>query len=97
MSPFNLTILIFLAILWGGAFTLVGVGVDFFSPMELVSLRVGFAVPVLWGVILFSRQHMPTTIRVWGAFLFLGLMNNAVPFYVITWGKPGSIAVLPPF
>ncbi|RED49733.1 DMT family transporter [Aestuariispira insulae] len=98
MTPFNILLLCLLAILWGGAFTLVGFTVEYFSPLEVVSLRVALAAPVLWGVILFQREKMPRQWKPWGAFLMLGILNNAIPFYCITWGQTridsGMAAVL---
>ena len=98
MTPLNLCILFLLAVLWGGAFTLVGYAVDYFTPMELVSLRVALAAPVLWGVILLTGQKLVRNPRAWGGFFLLGIMNNALPFYFITWGQTridsGMAAVL---
>ena len=98
MSLFHLCLLVLLSVLWGGAFTLAGYAVEILPPVTVVVLRVALAAPVLWGVILCRGERMPTGTTVWGAFFLLGALNNALPFYLITWGQTridsGMAAVL---
>lgn len=76
-----------LALLWGGAFVFVGYALDYLSPATVVALRVSMAAPVLWAVVLFQGLKLPRSAWVWLGFLALGAINNAVPFYLITWGQ----------
>jgi len=33
------------------------------------------------------RSNVPRTPRIWGAFLIMGLLNNAIPFSLMAWGQ----------
>ena len=51
-------------------------------------------VPTLWHhalalnfVLLARRDPMPTSVRMWGAFAVMGLLNNVVPFSLIVFGE----------
>lgn len=42
---------------------------------------------ILWAVILIRRFAVPTDLRVWGAFVIMGLLNNVIPFSLMAWGQ----------
>lgn len=79
--------LILLSILWGGSFFFVGVAVYDLPPLTIVTLRVGIAAFTLWGIALMLGLRPPKSIKVWGAFLGMGLLNNVIPFVLIVWGQ----------
>ncbi|WP_192890230.1 DMT family transporter [Vibrio bathopelagicus] len=79
--------LILLSMLWGGSFFFVGVVVTDLPPLTIVALRVGIAAITLWIIALMIGLRPPKEWRVWGAFLGMGLLNNAVPFALIVWGQ----------
>lgn len=79
--------LILLSILWGGSFFFVGVAVYDLPPLTIVTLRVGIAAFTLWGIALMLGLRTPKSIKVWGAFLGMGLLNNVIPFVLIVWGQ----------
>ncbi len=79
--------LIALSILWGGSFFFVGVAVTDLPPLTIVSLRVGIAAIALWSIALVMGLRPPKNAGVWGAFLGMGLLNNAIPFVLIVWGQ----------
>lgn len=79
--------LILLSILWGGSFFFVGVVVTDLPPLTIVTLRVGMAAMTLWAIALMIGLRPPTKLRVWGAFLGMGLLNNVIPFALIVWGQ----------
>lgn len=87
MGAFEWTMLIILSILWGGSFFFVGVAVTELPPLTIVTLRVGLAAITLWGIALFMGLRPPKSTGVWGAFLAMGLLNNAIPFVLIVWGQ----------
>ncbi|WP_259782742.1 DMT family transporter [Aestuariispira ectoiniformans] len=76
-----------LAMLWGGAFVFVGYALDYLDPLAVVALRVSLAAPVLWVVVLLKQIALPRSSWIWLGFIALGVINNAVPFYLITWGQ----------
>ncbi|WP_019615385.1 DMT family transporter [Psychromonas ossibalaenae] len=79
--------LILLSMLWGGSFFFVGVVVTDLPPLTIVTLRVGIAAITLWGIVLMTGLRPPKDLRVWGAFLGMGLLNNIIPFTLIVWGQ----------
>lgn len=79
--------LLFLALLWGGSFLSIRIALDEVPVTTTVLHRTGWAMLVLWVVILFQRIPIPKDPRVWGAFLIMGLLNNVIPFGLMTWGQ----------
>lgn len=73
--------------IWGSSFLLIKIAVEDLGPLPLVSVRIGLAA-------LFMLVYLRVTHRVWPrdrrerqALLFVGVMNTAVPFTLITWGE----------
>jgi drug/metabolite transporter (DMT)-like permease len=87
MKPAEWGMLLLLSIFWGGSFFFVEIALRDFQPFTLVFLRVILAALILISVVYMSGQRMPTSLRVWGAFLILGALNNAIPFSLIVWGQ----------
>lgn len=87
MGPVEWSLLVILSILWGGSFFFVGVAVKALPPFTIVAVRVGVAALVLHCFILATGRRMPTDLRIWLAFLGMGLLNNMVPFSLIVWGQ----------
>lgn len=87
MKPTEWGMLILLSIFWGGSFFFVEIALHDFQPFTLVFLRVTLAALILIGVVYISGQRMPASFRVWGAFLVMGALNNAIPFSLIVWGQ----------
>ena len=79
--------LILLSILWGGSFFFVGVAVHDLPLLSIVTLRVGIAAFTLWGIAMMIGLRPPKSFKVWGAFLGMGLLNNAIPFALIVWAQ----------
>jgi len=79
--------LILLSIFWGGSFFFVEIALRDFQPFTLVFLRVTLAALILTGVVYISGQRMPDSFKIWGAFLVMGALNNAIPFTLIVWGQ----------
>ncbi|MCG7550753.1 DMT family transporter [Pseudoalteromonas sp. Of7M-16] len=81
------TMLVLLSMLWGGSFFFVGVAVSSLPSMTIVTLRVGIAALVLWGVVIALGERPPKNLKAWGAFFSMGLLNNVIPFVLIVWGQ----------
>jgi len=79
--------LLALSILWGGSFFFVEIAVAELPPLVIVLCRVGLAALVLWSIILVRGIAVPRGKEVWLAFLGMGLLNNAIPFFLIVWGQ----------
>jgi drug/metabolite transporter (DMT)-like permease len=76
-----------LALIWGGSFLSIKLAVAETGVLSTVAIRVGGAAAVLWAVLLPMGYRIPREGRVWGALFVMGLLNNALPFTLITWGQ----------
>lgn len=79
--------LIVLSVIWGGSFFFIGVAVKELQPLTIVFARVLLAAVALWCIALVLGERFPTCLRVWAAFLGMGLLNNVLPFILIVWGQ----------
>ncbi len=76
-----------LAILWGGAFFLIEVGLRSFPPITLVFIRVGFAVPAMWITMRIMGEKLPSDWASWRLLTVVGAFNCALPFTLFFWGQ----------
>lgn len=86
MSPPDWGLLIFLSLLWGGAFFFAGVAVRELPPMTVVLARVALAAAALLPVFWWMGHRLPRG-RGWLPFFGMGLLNNAIPFGLIFAGQ----------
>src|SRR4051794_6227476 len=87
MDKGDWTILVTLAVIWGGAFLFIGVAVRHVPPLTYVWLRVTIAAIAMWGYIHFKGQSVGLPRSVWGSMLVLALLNNALPFALFGWSQ----------
>ena len=80
-------LLIFLSVIWGGSFFLIKVILTELQPFTIVLGRVSIGATVLLLAVRFSGYLMPSDFKTWGSFLFMGLLNNLIPFSLISWGQ----------
>ncbi len=76
-----------LGLLWGGSFLAIRIALDEVPVITMVLHRTGWAALVLWGLVWALRLPVPRTLRVWGAFVVMGLLNNVIPFGLMGWGQ----------
>ncbi|MCP4328317.1 MAG: DMT family transporter [Alphaproteobacteria bacterium] len=87
MGATEWTLLILLSVLWGGVFLLNAIALTALGPLTIALGRVGLAALVLTAVLPLIGVRLPTAFRIWGAFLIMGALNNALPFTLIVWGQ----------
>ena len=87
MSQYEWMLLIILSIVWGGSFFFVGVAVEALPPLTIVALRVSLAAFALLAIVYFTGLRMPINPMIWVAFIFMGILNNVIPFTLIVWGQ----------
>lgn len=87
MSGRDWVLLILLSLLWGGAFFFSKIAVGAIGPLTTAACRVSLAAVVLLAVVRLGGHRMPAGRAAWGAFLVMGLVNNAIPFSLIFWGQ----------
>lgn len=84
MKPRDITELLLLAALWGGAFLLMRMAAPDFGPIALVFVRVAGA-SLLLLPLLAQRGELPALRRHWRAIFVVGLTNSALPFLCFTF------------
>ena len=87
MNGSDWTILLVLALIWGGAFLFIGIAVRHVPPLTYVWLRLTIAAAGLWAYVLFKGERLGLPRQVWGSIVLLALLNNALPFALFGWGQ----------
>jgi drug/metabolite transporter (DMT)-like permease len=76
-----------LGVIWGSSFLLIKVGVEELGPLPLVAVRIGLAALVMAVFLWLTGRRWPANRVERAALVFIGVMNTAVPFTLITWGE----------
>ena len=76
-------LLLFLSVLWGGAFFFAGVAVKELPPLTVVLARVSLAAITLLPIFWYYGHTLPRSLSGWLPFIGMGLLNNALPFGLI--------------
>ncbi len=79
--------LLVLAWLWGPAFLFVAVAVQDIPPFTLVASRVSLAAIILYGILRAQGHNLPAFGSIWKHFAIVGLLYNAVPYVLLSWGQ----------
>ncbi len=87
MKPKEWLAFILLGTVWGSSFLWIKIAVQEVGPFLLVALRLLFGILGLLGAVLITRPAWPKDWRTWLAFTFLGLINTALPYTLISWGE----------
>lgn len=87
MTALEWTMLVALAIVWGGSFFFNGVAVRELPVFTVVVSRVALAALILLLILRLRGERMPRQRPVWMAFFAMGLLNNVIPFSLIVWGQ----------
>ena len=87
MSPRTWLMLVTLSVLWGGSFFFTEIAIREIPPITLSMLRVVGAAVVFWILVLTTSRCLPRSPRLWGAFLIMGVLNNAIPFSLIAFAQ----------
>lgn len=87
MRPLDIVFLIILSVLWGLSFFYFEILLEYWQPLTIVTLRVAIAAVVLWVVLLARKTPIPKTRKAWFALFVVGILNNALPFFLIVWGQ----------
>src|SRR5687767_7240121 len=87
MNRSDWAILAALALIWGGAFFLIGVAVRHVPPFSYVLLRLTLAAAAMWAILAWRREPLALPREAWGAIVLLALLNNALPFTLFGWAQ----------
>src|SRR5437660_10338518 len=90
MNRRHLVMLVLLALIWGSSFMFIKIAVRQLEPSTLILGRLGLAaltlmlvVPALVG----GRATLADLRAHWPALALVGLVNTAVPFWLLSWGE----------
>ncbi len=79
--------LLLLGLIWGGSFLSIRIALNEVPVVTAVWHRVFWAALALWAVIWWRGLPLPRNPMIWFAFLVMGLLNNVIPFGLMTWGQ----------
>jgi drug/metabolite transporter (DMT)-like permease len=79
--------LLLLSLIWGGSFLFIAIAVKELAALEIVLARVAMAAAFIIPVHLLWLGKLPFERRVWIAAGGMSVMNNVIPFTLITWGQ----------
>lgn len=85
-------LLLGLSLVWGSSFTAIKVAVDTgIPPMTVAALRIAIGAVLLLMIAYYRRQAWVPFTRenagLWLRLLFLGVVGNSLPFFLISWGE----------
>jgi drug/metabolite transporter (DMT)-like permease len=80
-------LLVVLSVLWGASFYFFKVLVAELPTLTVVLGRLGLAALLMNLVVVLKGDSMPSSPRLWGAFIVMGLLNNVVPFILLVWSE----------
>ena len=80
-------LLVVLSVLWGATFFFVAVALQALPPLTLVTARVALAALLLTPLALIVGYHLPATLAAWRPYVMLALLNNVLPFTLMSFGQ----------
>jgi drug/metabolite transporter (DMT)-like permease len=91
-------LLMLLSAIWGSAFVGISFALTGFDPFFVAFIRIFFASLFLLIFIYVKKLTFPRDFKTWRMLVLTGILNNAMPFYLISWGQqyitPGTAAVM---
>jgi len=87
MKAKHWVVFILLGAIWSSSFMWIKIAVQEVGPITLVAFRVLFGLLFGIAVILIQRVSLPRTFKAWLPLFVVGLINIAIPFFLISWGE----------
>jgi drug/metabolite transporter (DMT)-like permease len=90
-------LLLLLALTWGSSFLFIKQAVDTLPPLSLAVGRIAIGAAMLLIIARAKGQEMPRGLGLWGRMIFLGIIGNSLPFFLIAWGEqftPSNLAAI---
>jgi drug/metabolite transporter (DMT)-like permease len=87
MNAREWAMLLLLALVWGCSFYFVAVALRELPPLTIIAVRVTIAAAVLHAVIRFMGIALPLSKEAWASFAIMAVINNVIPFTLLTWGQ----------
>lgn len=87
MKPKDWVLFLALGLIWGSSFLWIKIAVAEIDPFTLVGWRLLFGTLGMVAVLLVRRPPFPRSPGTWASLAFLGIINTALPFVLISWGE----------
>ncbi len=78
---------VLLGLIWGSAFLWIKVAVREIGPFVLVALRLTISSLGLLTLLVGLKGTLPRSPRLIATYIFMGVLNTAIPFVLISWGE----------
>lgn len=83
-----LTLAVALILIWGSAYTMVGVGVDYITPIWLVAYRLILGAALVTAYVYYKGLKLPNLSDVrWRWYFILGMTGSVIPFFLLSTGQ----------
>lgn len=79
--------LLALAGMWGSSFLFIRLGLEGFSPPQVVLGRLTVGMVVLFTIVAAVRAPLPRRPSVWAHLALMGVVGNVAPWLLIAWGQ----------
>ncbi|MFL6819519.1 MAG: DMT family transporter [Bradyrhizobium sp.] len=83
----EIALLLLLATLWGGSYTLIKIGVATIPPVTLIAARTGIAGLLLLAMMQMRGLRLPKDRTTWSRFIFQACLNSVIPWTLIAWSE----------
>ena len=87
MNRDHLVSFLLLALLWGSSFLFIEVALQGFDPLQIVVGRLVAGAMVLAIIVRLRGDSFPRGAQVWGHLVLLGVLGNALPYFLFAWGQ----------
>lgn len=86
-TTFDYALLLALATIWGGSFTLIAFTLEDFPPATMSMIRLFLGAALLGAIAILMGERISLAGRTLLLLVLVGLFGNAIPFTLIAWGQ----------
>jgi len=86
-KAFDYVQLFALSAIWGTSFLAIDIAILELSPLLVAFIRVFLAAIFLLTIIIYKKLSFPKDKKTWAILFLTGILNNAIPFFLISWGQ----------
>ena len=80
-------LLVLISVVWGLSFFFIEIALRELGPFTLVFYRVGIAAVIVVAFVYIKGERLTKDTQSWRKFFKLGVINNLLPFSLISWGQ----------
>lgn len=85
--------LVLLTVIWGSSFMLIKVALEDLAPLQVAFGRISVGAFTLLAILLVTGERIPRDRAIWLHGLGIGLLMNAAPFSLVSWGEQHASSV----